>query len=77
MNCTDFLRILCILMDFVHNPYRCGPLKVGMYGRGCVNDIIVVACKQMIVHPANSTDYVITMIRPLSCDQNDLTHVIM
>ena len=18
-------------MDFVHNPYRCGPLKVGMY----------------------------------------------
>ena len=19
-------------MDFVHNPYRCGPLRVGMYG---------------------------------------------
>ena len=31
MNCTDFLRILWILMDFVHNPYRCGPLRVGMY----------------------------------------------
>ena len=21
-------------MDFVHNPYRCGPLRVGMYDRG-------------------------------------------
>ena len=31
MNCTDFLRILWILMDFVHNPYRCGPIRVGMY----------------------------------------------
>ena len=26
-----FLRILWILMDFFHNPYRCGPLRVGMY----------------------------------------------
>ena len=25
------LRILWILMDFVHNPYRYGPLRVGMY----------------------------------------------
>ena len=31
MNCTDFLRILWILMDFVHNPYRRGPLRVGRY----------------------------------------------
>ena len=34
MNCTDFLRILWILMDFAHNPYRCGPLRVGMYVYG-------------------------------------------
>ena len=32
MNCTDFLRNLWILMDFVHNPYRRGPLRVGRYG---------------------------------------------
>ena len=24
--------MLWILMDFVHNPYRCGPLRVGRYG---------------------------------------------
>ena len=30
MNCKVFF---CTdLMDFVHNPYRCGPLRVGMYG---------------------------------------------
>ena len=29
-----FLRILWILMDFVHNPYRCGPLRVGRYDSG-------------------------------------------
>ena len=22
-------------MDFVHNPYRCGPLRVGRYGVTC------------------------------------------
>ena len=31
MNCTDFVQILWILTNSVHNPYRCGPLRVGMY----------------------------------------------
>ena len=33
-------------MDFVHNPYRCGPLRVGMYGCGvlyCGQSILIVA----------------------------------
>ena len=29
MNCKGFVPDL---MDFVHNAYRCGPLRVGMYG---------------------------------------------
>ena len=28
-------------MDFVHNPYRCGPLRVGRYGRSVLNIIAV------------------------------------
>ena len=29
-------------MDFVHNPYRCGPLRVGRYAVGPISQIRIL-----------------------------------
>ena len=49
MNCKDFVQILWI---FCHNPYRCGPLRVGMSALQCVLELFLLS---QILSPDGST----------------------